>query len=431
MFATYEQTLTFLYENLPMFQRQGILAYRKDLTNTVELCRRLGNPERKVKTIHVAGTNGKGSTSHMIASILQAAGYKTGLYTSPHLKNFTERIRINGEEISKEFVVDFVNRVHPLIETLRPSFFELTVGMAFDFFAQQKVDVAVIETGLGGRLDSTNVITPEVALITNIGLDHQDILGDTIQKIAVEKAGIIKPKTPVVISERQHEVAQVFLDKATSCDAPIYFATDDYRVESHPIADKIAFNVYYKGDLIFRDLNIPLQGYYQRKNLSGVLKAVEILDNLNWGLTAQHVIQGLSDVVSKTGLKGRWQKLNDVPLVICDTAHNLDGIREIIAQIKTQSFQKLHIVWGCVKDKDLQHILEVLPTNATYYFCEPKIPRALNASDLAAQASVRGLSGYVVSDVNDALSKAMHEATKHDMIFVGGSTFVVAEINNL
>lgn len=431
MFQSYPEVLKYLYDNLPMFQRVGSSAYKKDLSNTLRLCEILGNPQRRFKSIHVAGTNGKGSTSHMLASILQTSGYKTGLYTSPHLKSFTERIRINGRDISEAFVLEFVNFIKPAIEEINPSFFEITVAMAFEYFAREKVDVAVIEVGLGGRLDSTNVITPEVSVITNIGWDHKDILGDTLEKIAWEKAGIIKPKVPVVISERQESIDQIFLEKARECNSQIHFASDDFRYVRHERLEKITYDVYYHEDLIFRDLYIPLQGYYQQKNLSGVLKTIEILDHSSWGVTASGVIDGLANVVVNTGLKGRWQQLGTRPLTICDTGHNIDGISEVIKQIKAQRFQKLHFILGVVRDKELEPILEILPVDALYYFCEAKIPRAMKADELAAKAEARGLRGKVINDVNRALAQARADASADDMIFIGGSTFVVAELENI
>jgi dihydrofolate synthase/folylpolyglutamate synthase len=431
MLTTYSDAITYLYENLPVFQQQGASAYKTDLINTLELCAALDNPERRFKTIHVAGTNGKGSTSHMLASILQSAGYKTGLYTSPHLKEFTERIKINGAEINKEFVLGFVNRIRPAIEQVSPSFFEITVAMAFDYFAAEAVDVAVIEVGLGGRLDSTNVITPELSIITNIGWDHQNILGDTLQKIAFEKAGIIKDEISAVISERQVETEGVFIAKSRECRSPLYFADDEYRIVPRTKNDVLYMDVYYNGDEIFRELHIPLQGYYQRKNLAGVLKAAELLDAADWGITSQHIVHGLMNVIEQTGMKGRWQKLNDSPLIICDTGHNVDGMREVVQQIQSQTFQKLHFVFGTVRDKDIRSVLEILPTHATYYFCEPKIPRALKAEELAALAFTFGLKGEVVHEVNEALHRATLKARPDDMIFIGGSTFVVAEIENL
>ena len=431
MLKSYAETLNYLYTNLPMFQRVGAAAYKKDISNTVRLCEALGNPQRRFKSIHVAGTNGKGSTSHMLAAILQTSGYRTGLYTSPHLKSFTERIRIDGKDVDQNFVVDFVNRIEPLIREIEPSFFEITVAMAFEYFVREKVDIAVIEVGLGGRLDSTNVITPEVSLITNIGWDHKDILGDTLEKIASEKGGIIKPRVPVVISERQPTLDAIFIEQARSLNAPIYFASDEFRYVRHERQEKTVYDVYYRDDLIFRDLYIPLQGYYQQKNLSGVLKTIEILDQKSWGVTADSVVDGLGKVVTLTGLKGRWQQLGVKPLIVCDTGHNIDGLTEVVRQIEAQTFQKLHFIFGVVRDKDLDQVLDILPGDAFYYFCEAKIPRAMNADELASRAKDKGLHGIVISDVNKALATAKQRADAEDMIFVGGSTFVVAELENL
>jgi dihydrofolate synthase / folylpolyglutamate synthase len=431
MFDSYTQVLAYLYDNLPMFQRVGSSAYKKDISNTIKLCDALGNPQRRFKSIHVAGTNGKGSTSHMLASILQTAGYKTGLYTSPHLKTFAERIRINGQQIPESFIIDFVNRIKPAIEEIQPSFFEITVAMAFDYFAKEKIDIAVVEVGLGGRLDSTNIIHPEVSVITNIGWDHKDILGDTLEKIAWEKAGIIKPKIPVVISERQEGIDTIFLQQAAENNAKIYFASDDFYLDPHERQGQIIYDVRHKGDLIFRDLYIPLQGYYQKKNLRGVLKTIEILDHNNWGITAEGVVEGLANVIEHTGLKGRWQQLGRNPLIICDTAHNQDGLREVVTQIQAQTFEKLHFVLGVVRDKDLSSILGILPKDAFYYFCEAKIPRAMKAEELANVAGTFGLKGQVVKDVNEALHHARLVASPEDMIFIGGSTFVVAELENI
>jgi dihydrofolate synthase / folylpolyglutamate synthase len=431
MFDSYPQVLAYLYDNLPMFQRVGSAAYKKDISNTIKLCDSLGNPQRRFKSIHVAGTNGKGSTSHMLASILQTAGYKTGLYTSPHLKTFTERIRINGQQIPEFFIIGFVNRIKPVIEEIQPSFFEITVAMAFDYFAKENIDIAVVEVGLGGRLDSTNIIHPEVSVITNIGWDHKDILGDTLEKIAWEKAGIIKPKIPVVISERQEGIDSIFLQQAAENNSKIYFASDDFQLDPHERQDKIFYDVHHKGDLIFRDLYIPLQGYYQKKNLRGVLKTIEILDHNNWGITAEGVVAGLANVIEQTGLKGRWQQLGRNPLVVCDTGHNLDGLREVVTQIQAQTFEKLHFVLGVVRDKDLSSILSILPKDAFYYFCEAKIPRAMKAEELANVAGTFGLKGKVVTDVNEAVHHAHRVAAPEDMIFIGGSTFVVAELENI
>jgi dihydrofolate synthase / folylpolyglutamate synthase len=427
MFSEYQQVISYLYETLPMFQRVGAAAYKKDLANTLALCEALGNPQNKFKSVHVAGTNGKGSTSHMLASVLQSCGYKTGLYTSPHLKEFTERIKINGSEVERSFVVDFVNRIKPHIETIRPSFFEITVAMAFDYFSRQRVDVAVIEVGLGGRLDSTNVITPVISVITNIGFDHKDILGDTLDKIATEKAGIIKPEVPVVISERQHEVETIFMKCAASQHAPCSFASDKYEVEKTSEGLSVTLN---KHPYIKR-LQLPLKGNYQHKNLAGVLEACTVLSAKGYAIHEKCLLHGLEQTIAQTGLKGRWQQLSSKPLIICDTAHNIDGVREVMQQIKEQSYGHLHIVWGMVKDKEQHEVLKLLPNQANYYFCQAKIPRALDAHTLRLLAKQHGLHGVVVADVNEAIARAKMEAANTDLIFIGGSTFVVAEIDLL
>jgi dihydrofolate synthase/folylpolyglutamate synthase len=423
---TYTKTLDYLYTNLPMFQRVGAAAYKSDLSNTIALCEKLGNPHRKFKSIHIAGTNGKGSTSHMLAAILQTAGYKTGLYTSPHLKEFTERIRIDGNEIDKNFVIDFVERIKPEIERIKPSFFEITVAMAFDYFAHQKVDIAVIETGMGGRLDSTNVITPLLSLITNISWDHKDLLGDTLQKIAREKAGIIKAQVTVIVSERQEEVQTVFESKAIECKSELVFASDRYQ------AKRIKFGVFeIKSDRNQFSIELDLLGIYQGKNIKGVLTAVDELTKLGVTISHKQIKEGLKNVITLTGLKGRWQQIGDNPLTICDTGHNEAGITEILNQIKEMKFNKLHWVLGVVKDKDVSAILNLLPKDACYYFCQASIPRALPAIELKEEATAAGLQGVVVEDVNQAISEARNKSASNDLILVGGSTFVVAEIDNL
>ena len=427
MLSSYQQVLTYLYETLPMFQRVGAVAYKKDLTNTLDLCEALGNPHLKFKSIHVGGTNGKGSSSHMLASILQTSGYKTGLYTSPHLKNFTERIKVNGEEVTKAYVIDFVNRIKPLIERIKPSFFEITVAMAFDYFSKCKVDIAVIEVGLGGRLDSTNVITPEVALITNIGFDHKDLLGDTLEKIAFEKAGIIKSGVPVVISQHQNEVEHVFKLKAKEQNTELYFASDMYSIAITQAGFEVFRN---KGQYINR-LNLPLKGNYQTKNLPGVLSVCDLLTTRGFTISKEDVISGLEQTVTQTGLKGRWQQLSTNPLIICDTGHNIDGIQLVVDQLREQKFETLHIVLGMVKDKEQLDMINLLPKTATYYFCQAKIPRAMDATLLAEVAQRCGLEGLVIADVNEAIRVARQAAKPEDLIFIGGSTFVVAEINEL
>jgi dihydrofolate synthase/folylpolyglutamate synthase len=406
-----------------MFQRIGAAAYNRDLTNTLALCEAVGNPQEKFKSIHVAGTNGKGSSSHMIAAILQSAGYKTGLYTSPHLKEFTERIRINGNEVNQSFVVNFVNRIKPSIEKINPSFFEMTVAMAFDYFASQKVDVAVIEVGLGGRLDSTNVITPLVSLITNISYDHKDLLGDTLQKIASEKAGIIKRNVPVVISEYQQEVADVFERKAAEENASLEFASKSFSFDG--------LNIWKGKSIRLKDVHPQLKGNYQTKNIPGVVLAIDKLIEMGFSINENSLRQGIEQVTTLTGLKGRWQKLGDKPLVIADTGHNEAGIQEIVHQIHTVKHDHLHMVIGMVKDKDITSVLRLLPKEAFYYFCQANIPRAMNANDLANHAKQFNLNGEIISDVNNAIKRAKERATENDFLFIGGSTFVVAEIESL
>lgn len=427
MFTTYQQALEYLYSNLPMFQRVGAVAYKKDLSNTIALCHALDNPQKSFQSIHIAGTNGKGSTSHMLASVLQSSGYKTGLYTSPHLKSFTERIKVDGQEIDKDFVLDFVNRIKHEIDMIQPSFFEITVAMAFEYFKQKKVDIAVIEVGLGGRLDSTNIITPIVSVITNIGNDHKDLLGDTLEKIASEKAGIIKPRVPVVISEYQSDLKHVFESKAQFEAAPIYFASQKYKVKE----GSKGLQVFANDHLYINELYLPLKGNYQFKNLPGVLRTVDLLREAGFTISEELLRKGLENTVKQTSLKGRWQKLNDQPLIICDTGHNEDGVRELIKQIHQQHYKKLHMIWGMVKDKDVTNILSQLPVEASYYFCQANIPRAMDAHTLLELSKAFNLKGEVIKSVNEAIQKAKTLASPDDFIFIGGSTFVVAEIENL
>jgi dihydrofolate synthase/folylpolyglutamate synthase len=423
MSNSYQQAIDYLYERLPVFQRVGASAYKQDLTNTLALCEVLGNPQHKFKSIHVAGTNGKGSSSHMLTAVLQSAGYKTGLYTSPHLKEFTERIKINGAEVSKEFVTDFVIRMKSTLEEVQPSFFEATVAMAFDYFVKEKVDIAVIEVGLGGRLDSTNVITPEVSLITNISWDHMDLLGDTLQKIALEKAGIIKENIPVVVSERQSEVEDVFVKKSSEMKSRITFSEDKFGVKA------LGNGKFLVNDSV--EYRLELTGDYQEKNLGGVLAVIDELRKKGFRISEKDISNGLQKTVQLTGLKGRWQKLGDKPLIVCDTGHNEAGVREVLRQISRLEFRKLHIVWGIVKDKDPGKVLSLLPKDASYYFCQAKIPRAMSVNDLQEKARSFGLIGERIEDVNEAIAAAKKNATSDDMIFIGGSTFVVAEIENL
>jgi len=428
---TYQETLDFLFNALPMFQRIGAAAFRKDLGNTIALCTHLGNPENSLKCVHVAGTNGKGSTSHALCSVLMEAGYKVGLYTSPHLKSFTERIKINGIDIPENEVVEFVEDYKTFLEELKPSFFEMTVGMAFWYFAKEKVDIAVIEVGMGGRLDSTNVVMPEVSVITNISYDHMQFLGDTLPLIAAEKAGIIKPKIPVVISQKQQETFSVFKKKAEESLAPIYFAEDFIQIKRSGFnsGGKRSFDISDEGNLY--TIQIDLHGNYQEKNLAGILQTIKVLKSLGWKITENDVKNGLSRIVSNTGLKGRWQILGENPLIVCDTGHNEDGIRLIVEQINEMAFNQLFMVIGMVNDKDISKVLHILPKDAWYIFCQATIPRAMDAEELAQKAFEAGLEGEIVRDVNSAIEKAKGLASKQDLIFIGGSTFVVAEINDL
>lgn len=413
-----------------MFQRVGPAALKADLRNTILLCESLGNPQHKFKSIHVGGTNGKGSSSHMIAAILQSSGYTTGLYTSPHLKEFTERIRLNGVEISQPEVVDFVERIKPQIQEIKPSFFEITVAMAFDFFARQKVDFAVIEVGLGGRLDSTNVIDPLVSLITNIGYDHKDLLGGTLSAIASEKAGIIKQNGRAIISERQPEIEEVFFRKAATVNSLLRFAQDRYTV-ARSAEEKDTFIVQQVGNSGSIHLKSELVGGYQKKNIAGVLAVVDELVELGYEISQEAIKKGIAETITLTGLKGRWQQLGEKPLIYCDTAHNAEGIIEVLKIIETIPHEKLHIVFGMVKDKDIDSVLSLLPKNATYYFCAASIPRALDAPALATRAAALNLKGKTINKISDAIKTAKSSANPEDLIFIGGSTFVVAEIEEL
>ena len=403
----YQETTHWMFNQLPMYQTQGASAYKEDLTNILSLSDHLGNPEKKLQCIHVAGTNGKGSTSHMLSSILQEAGYKVGLYTSPHLKDFRERIKINGNDISEDFVCSFIEKHKSYFEKGAFSFFEMSVGLAFDYFAKEKVDIAIIEVGLGGRLDATNIITPLVSVITNIGLDHTQFLGNTLESIAFEKAGIIKPSIPVVIGEYTAETKPVFLAKAKACESEIYFASD-LIVETYP------------SDLI---------GDYQTQNKKTVLQTIGVLNQEElYKISTQNIQNGLLNVVKNTGLQGRWQQLGESPKVICDTAHNKNGLEIVLNQIQKKTFDTLHIVLGVVNDKDLAEILPLFPKNAIYYFCKPNLPRGLETSILKQKATAFELNGEVYNSVSEAYKKALENASKSDFIYIGGSTFVVAEI---
>jgi len=426
---TYQQTLDYLFTKLPMYQRVGAAAYKADLNNTIAICKALGNPEKKIKCVHVAGTNGKGSSSHMLAAILQQAGYKTGLYTSPHLVDFRERIKINGKEIPKTEVVKFVEENKTAFENIEPSFFEWTVGLAFDYFAKQEVDVAVIEVGLGGRLDSTNVINPVACLITNIGFDHMNLLGNTLPLIAEEKAGIIKAKVPVTISQTQLEVISVFNNKAKDLKAPIEFADKNYKVISFKHENSyLTIELLHKKTNTKHSYQLDLQGSYQIKNLMGVLNTIENLKDEGFLIEDPMIQKALSQVQKITGLQGRWQVIQNKPLVIADTGHNQDGIKEVLENLKRYSYKKLHFVLGVVNDKDISTILKMLPKDAIYYFCKASIPRALDEKELSVQAKKMGLNGKTFKTVPEALTAAKKQAKLSDLVFVGGSTFTVADI---
>ena len=402
---TYLETIDWLWAHLPMYQEKGRAAFRGKLDNILLLCDHLGNPQEHFPCLHIAGTNGKGSSSHALASVLQEAGYKVGLYTSPHLKDFRERIKINGVDIPEEAVVHFVEENKEYMEGEDLSFFEVTVGMAFDYFARERVDIAVIEVGLGGRLDSTNIITPIVSLITNIGKDHTEILGNTLEEIAYEKAGIIKRQIPVVISEFHPLTAPVFKQVALEKESEIYFAD--------------SLEVPYTMDL---------KGGYQAKNIKGIVQTLRVLQQKGWKITEEHIQKGLSHIVANTHLMGRWQLLGEAPKTICDTAHNAHGVTEILSQLQQEKYDTLHMVLGFVKEKDLSSILPMLPKNARYYFCKPQIDRGLDATVLQEKAREYGIEGVVFSSVKEALTKAQQEAKVTDFVYVGGSTFVVAEV---
>ena len=429
---TYQQTLDYLYAQLPMYHRVGGQAYKADLNNTIALCGLLGNPQYSFKSIHIAGTNGKGSVSHLLASILQSAGFRTGLYTSPHLKDFRERIRVNGKMIYKSYVTSFIEQYRAQFEPIRPSFFELTVGMAFDYFREQQVEVAVVEVGLGGRLDSTNIITPLLSVITNVSFDHIQFLGDSLKKIAAEKAGIIKPGVPVVIGETQEDIKPVFLQRAIACKSEIHFADQHFHVDKFDLygkhGSKRAMDVLRDGMPFMSHLISPLAGLYQRKNITTTIGACEQLNIQGFGLSPSIIRTGIQNVIKNTGLAGRWQILSRKPLTICDTGHNEGGLREVLSQISSMPQHHLHFVFGVVNDKHLDPIFSMLPRDATYYFCKPDIPRGLDAANLQQQANDAGLYGLCYPSVKAALCAARLASGENDLIFIGGSTFVVAEV---
>ena len=404
---TYQQTVEWMFQQLPMYQRVGSSAFKKDLSNTLKLAAHLGFPERDFKSVHVAGTNGKGSSSHMIASVLQEAGYNVGLYTSPHLKDYRERIRINGSYISEEAVIDFIQNNKTFFEAENLSFFEMSVGMAFWYFAKEKVDIAVVEVGMGGRLDSTNIIIPEVSLITNIGKDHTQFLGTTLPEIAGEKAGIIKENVPVIISEKHPETQEVFIKTAEERNAAIVFA------------EELEAPVHLSTDLL---------GSYQEKNIKGVRAVIRQLISQGWKISEEHLREGLKNVRKNTNLRGRWDILQEFPKVICDTAHNSDGLKYVFNQLEDETFEHLHFVFGVVNDKDLDEVLPIFPKRATYYFCKPDVPRGLEAEKLMAKSIEFGLLGKVFNSVGEAYAAAIKAAGTKDLIFCGGSNFTVAEI---
>lgn len=425
----YTEVLDYLYSRLPMFTRVGKAAYKADLSNTLALMELLGHPERAFKSVHIAGTNGKGSSSHLLASVLQEAGYRTGLCTSPHIHDFRERIRIQGVMIPESFVIDFVLKHREAFEAIQPSFFEWSIALCFYYFAEQQPDIAVIETGLGGRLDSTNVIEPAVSLITNISFDHMDLLGDTLPKIAVEKAGIIKTGIPVVIGSTQSEVKQVFDEKAAAFEAPIHYADRIFRSENIQMSlQGLTTDIYSDDQLIYPNLFCALPGLYQQWNIPGVLTALQILKQQGFATDERVVRAGFEKVKVNTGFWGRWEVLSEKPVTIADTGHNEAGIAAVMQQIKTITYQKLYIVFGMVNDKSPDKVLRLLPTHAEYFFCRANMPRALDDKELCQIASTYGLRGKAAGSVQEAFAQAKAKAGPDDMIYVGGSTFVAAEI---
>ena len=421
---TYDETVTYLFNCAPPFQQVGGAAYKEGLSTTIALDNHLGNPHRKFRTIHIAGTNGKGSTSHTLAAILQESGYKVGLYTSPHLIDFRERMRVNGTPASKEYVTDFVERHRAFFEPLQPSFFELTTAMAFNYFAEQNVDVAIIEVGLGGRLDCTNIITPELCIITNISPDHTQFLGNTLQEIASEKAGIIKNGIPVVIGETTTETKEVFAQKAKECNAPIIFAEEEALLTTATPMD----NGYRYSSTVFGEFCGELGGDYQQKNTNTLLSAINILRGKGFTITEESLRKGFTNVCKLTGLMGRWQKIQENPRVICDAGHNIGGIKYITEQLARVDCRELRIVFGMVNDKDITSVLKMMPKNAEYYFTQASIKRAMPADDLKNMAERFGLMGNSHPNVKEALEAALSDSSDDDFIFVGGSCFIVADL---
>jgi dihydrofolate synthase/folylpolyglutamate synthase len=428
----YEQTLDYLFTRLPMFSRIGAAAYKGDLTNTIRLCASLGNPQTHFKSIHIAGTNGKGSVSHMLASILQTGRYKTGLYTSPHLKDFRERIKVNGDMVPEAFVTGFTEKIKPLVEEIEPSFFEITVAMAFEYFAEQQIDIAVIETGLGGRLDSTNIIDPEVSVITNIGWDHMNLLGDSLEKIALEKAGIIKTGVPVVIGETIAETRPLFEETARKKNAPLSIASEkrqvtDWSWQKHELVVEVA-EEHHTDHKIY---HLDLPGIYQRKNLLTVLETTRQLQQRGWEIDDQSVHKGLRQTKKLTGLHGRWEIIHTNPVVVLDVAHNEDGVRQLVQQAEVTPHQELHIVTGMVKDKEIEAILALFPQEARYYFTKAQVPRALPENELLEKARQLNLKGESFAEVNTALASALEHAREDDLVIICGSVFLVGEVRPL
>jgi len=425
---TYQQALKYIYDRLPMYQRLGSAAYKKDLTNTIKLCEYTGNPQNNIKTIHIAGTNGKGTTTHIIAGGLQAQGYKVGVYTSPHYKDFRERIKINGTYIPKRFIIDFLNRYSKELEEIQPSFFEMTVAMAFLYFDEEKVDFAVIETGLGGRLDSTNVIIPLLSVITNISFDHQSMLGNTLAEIAGEKAGIIKNNIPVIIGESQKETDHVFIQKAIEMSAPVYFANDHIQLTQTGFTDQNKiYNIKYNQQIWIENLTTDLSGPFQERNIiTGMYALKQLSETVNINIEKLKLF--FADLKSKTGYIGRWQILGSNPLIIADSAHNEGGLKIILREIQELKYKNLHIIIGFVNDKELSSVLELFPKKAIYYFAKANIPRGLNAALLKTEGEKYGLSGKSYISVRKALAAAKIKAHSDDLVFIGGSIFVVAEV---
>lgn len=422
---TYTETVEYLFNSTPMFQNVGSAGYKEGLDNTITLDNHFDNPHKKFKTIHIGGTNGKGSCSHTIAAILQSAGYKVGLFTSPHLVDFRERIRINGVMIPEQYVVDFVENEKDFFEPLHPSFFELTTALAFKYFAENNVDIAVIEVGLGGRLDCTNIISPILSVITNIGFDHIQFLGNTLEKIASEKAGIIKNNTPVVIGETTPETRTVFIQKATSTNSAIYLVEENGIILSHQHSHNGGIDYVTK---TYGTIHGELSGLCQIKNTATILTAINILEEIGLAIQPENIIEGFKHVCELTGLRGRWEKIDKNPITICDTGHNINGLEYIVKQLQQQKYEKLHIVFGMVNDKDIEGVLSIMPKEATYYFCQASVKRAMPSQQLKTLAEAHELKGNTFANVLDAYNSARQNASQNDFIYIGGSSFIVADL---